>query len=183
MLLLGCPWGQCPIKKQILSMSKETNINGGWNSQKALHVPFPPLMKPIFVGRRRVIPSHVANKFGSWFGTNEKLLRGVNGPISTTNDYLNTAYNDVVCLCGSCRNNALSRTHRKRFDLLQFSPNMWRVFPLFIDFPSNTNIFTWIVRRALNAISDRNKIAFWFSRNRNSVSFKIPTLTLSQHYW
>ena len=24
MLLLGCPWGQCPIKKQILSMSKET---------------------------------------------------------------------------------------------------------------------------------------------------------------
>ena len=135
MLLLGCPWGQCPIKKQILSMSKETNINGGWNSQKALHVPFPPSMKPIFVGRRRVIPSHVANKFGSWFGTNKKLLRGVNGPISTTNDYLNTAYNDVVCLCGSCRNNALSRTHRKRFDLLQFSPNMWRVFPLFIDFP------------------------------------------------
>ena len=57
-----------------------------------------------------VIPSHLVNRFGSWFGTNNKLSRGVIGPISTTNDYLNTAYNDVVCLCGSCRNNALSRS-------------------------------------------------------------------------
>ena len=55
--------------------------------------PIPPSMGPIFVGRRWDIP----NRFGSWFGTNKKLLRGVNGPISTTNDYLNTAYNDV-CL-------------------------------------------------------------------------------------
>ena len=108
MLLLGCPWGQCPIKKQILSMSKETK----WWMElpEGFACPIPPSMGPIFVGRRQVIPSHLVNRFGSWFGTNNKLSRGVIGPISTTNDYLNTAYNDVVCLCGSCRNNALSRS-------------------------------------------------------------------------
>ena len=110
MLLLGCPWGQCQSRneKQILSMSKETK----WWMElpEGFACPIPPSMGPILVGRRRVIPNHLANRFGSWFGTNRKLLCGVIGPISTTNDYLNTAYNDVVCLCGSCRNNALSRS-------------------------------------------------------------------------
>ena len=39
--------------------------------------------------------------------SNSKLLRGVIGPMSTANDDLNTEFDDVVSLCGSCRNNAL----------------------------------------------------------------------------
>ena len=44
------------------------------------------------------------NRFESLFGTNSKLLRGVFGPRSTPNDYLNTVLNDVVSLRQSCRN-------------------------------------------------------------------------------
>jgi len=38
----------------------------------------------------QVISGRLANRFGSRFGTNTKLLLGVIGPISTPNDYLNT---------------------------------------------------------------------------------------------
>ena len=74
--------------------------NGRWNSQKALQM----------------------NRLGSLFGTNiiiaglwyawyiAKLLHGVFDPIFTPNAYLNTVFNDVVSLCGSCRNNALPRS-------------------------------------------------------------------------
>ena len=70
----------------------------------------PPSMGPIFAGRGRVISGRRANTFGSRFGTNTKLLRGVFGPTSIPNDYLNTVFDDVVSLCGSCRNNALQRS-------------------------------------------------------------------------
>ena len=43
---------------------------------------------------------------GSRFGTN--LLRGVIGPISTGNDYLNTVFDYLVSLRGSCRNKRTS---------------------------------------------------------------------------
>ena len=35
---------------------------------------------------------------------NTESLRGVIGPISTANDYLNAAFDVVISLCGSCRN-------------------------------------------------------------------------------
>ena len=70
----------------------------------------PPSMRPIFAGRGRVISVRRANTFGSRFGTNTKLLRGVFGPTSMPNDYLNTVFDDVVSLCGSCRDNALPRS-------------------------------------------------------------------------
>ena len=34
---------------------------------------------------------------------NTKLLRGVIGPIFSLNDYLNTVFDNVVGLCGSCK--------------------------------------------------------------------------------
>ena len=45
---------------------------------------------------------HLANRLGSWFGMNTKLLHGVIGPIFTLNDYLNTVFDNVVGLRGSC---------------------------------------------------------------------------------
>ena len=108
MLLLGCPWEQCPnIKKQILSTSKETK----WWMElpEGFACPIPPQWSQ-FVGRRRVIPSHLANRFGSWFGTNKKLLRGVSGP----------AYNIVFCLCVSCRFSRFSMIQRNPVNVNQF---------------------------------------------------------------
>ena len=55
-------------------------------------IPIPPSMGPDFAGRGRIISGRLANILGSPFGTNTKLLRGVIGPISTPNDYLNTLY-------------------------------------------------------------------------------------------
>ena len=47
-----------------------------------------------------------------------KLLRGVIGSISRPNDYLNTVFDDVVSLPGSCENNALSRSPREKVQLV-----------------------------------------------------------------
>ena len=63
----------------------------------------PAWMGPIFVRRGRVISGLLADRFGSWFGMNTKLLHGVMGPISTPNGYLNTVFDDAVSLHGSCK--------------------------------------------------------------------------------
>ena len=54
---------------------------------------------PISAGRGRVISGRLANKFGSRFGTNTKLLPGVIGPISAPSDYLSTVFDDVILAC------------------------------------------------------------------------------------
>ena len=55
--------------------------------------PLPPAsMEPISAGRGRVISGRLANRFGSRFNTNTKLLRGVIGPISAPYDYRNTVF-------------------------------------------------------------------------------------------
>ena len=62
--------------------------NGGRLTQKAFLDPLPPSMGPIFVGRGQIISGRLANRFGSRFGTNTKLLRRDIDPISTLNDYI-----------------------------------------------------------------------------------------------
>ena len=73
-----------------------------------------PSVKPIFAGRGRVFLSRLANRFGSRFGANTKLLRGLFSPIFTLNDCLNTVVDDVVSLCGSWEHNVLQRSPRKK---------------------------------------------------------------------
>ena len=92
----------------------------------------------------RAISGRLANRFGSRFWKNPKLLRGVLGPISTPNDYLNTVFNDidVITLCESCRNNAHG-PHRKSLNLLQFSPCVWKVFPEYVTCRSPSQIETY----------------------------------------
>ena len=53
-----------------------------------------------------VISGHLANRFGSRFGMNTKLVCRVIGPISMPNDYLSTVIK-CVSLRGSCKNNGL----------------------------------------------------------------------------
>ena len=62
----------------------------------------------------RLISGRLANRLGSRFGTNTKLFCGVIGPISAPNYYLNTVFDGVISLRGSCRNNALPRFPREK---------------------------------------------------------------------
>ena len=82
-----------------------------------------------------------------------KLLCGVIGAISTPNDNLNTVFDDVVSLCRSCRNNALAQLVWDKLKLVA----IFSLWCMWNTTPSNKNTFTWIVRRALNAIINRNK--------------------------
>ena len=62
--------------------------NGGPLTQKAFLDLLTPSVGPISAGRGRIISGHLAYRFGSRFGTNTKLLRGVIGPMSTLNDHV-----------------------------------------------------------------------------------------------
>ena len=118
-----------PNQEIPLAMSKKRQ-NGGRNSQETLRAPFPLVMGSIFAGRGRVISGSLANRLGSRFGTNSKLLWEVISPISTRNDQLNTVFDDVVRLRGSCKNKRPSHgPHGKNFSLLQFSFCVWKISP------------------------------------------------------
>ena len=135
-IFIGLP--MAPFMEWALSVEKRQN--GGRLSQKALAVPLP-LQRSRFL---RAISGRLGNRFESRFWKNPKLLRGVIGPISTPNDYLNTVFNDidVISLCESCRNNAHG-PHRKSLNLLQFSPCVWKVFPEYVTCRSPSQIETY----------------------------------------
>ena len=103
-LLLGCLWGQHPIKK-----CEANSFCQKWQTEipEGFACPIPSINGADFVGRERVISGNPANRFGSGFGSSTKLLHEVINPISVPNGYLNTVFDDVVSLCGSCRKNAL----------------------------------------------------------------------------
>ena len=73
-------------EKHILSLSKKKTK---WRTdiREGFACPIPHSKGPIFAKRGRVISGRLANRFGSRFGTNTKLLRGVIGPVSTSNYY------------------------------------------------------------------------------------------------
>ena len=102
-----------------------------WTAQpEGLACSTPPSIGPIFAERGRVISGRLANRFGSQLELNTELLRGVVHPISTPNDYRNTVFDDdVISLSGSYRNNALPRSPRESFSLLQLTPYIEKVFP------------------------------------------------------
>ena len=69
-------------EKHILSMSKKDKMADGSPRRFCVsHSPFK-------------VSGRLANRFGSRFGRNTKLLRGVIGPISSPSDYLDTASDD-----------------------------------------------------------------------------------------
>ena len=116
-VIIGQPLRATP-NEELPSIYVEKIQNGGCNSQKSFRVPFL-LQWTDFWREGRVISCCLANRFGSPFGTNTKLLRGVIGSIFTPNDYLNTVFNEVVSqLPGSCENNALSRSPREKLQLV-----------------------------------------------------------------
>ena len=83
-------------EKHILSMSKKDKMADG--SPRRFCVSHSPFKGADYcgekLGRGRVISGRLANRFGSRFGRNTELLRGVIGPISSPSDYLDTACDD-----------------------------------------------------------------------------------------
>lgn len=124
-LLLCCPWRQRPIMKwegNSFNVKKDKSMEG-------FACPTPPSMGWTFARRGWVTSFHLANRCGSRFVKNTKLLRGVTGPISTPNDHLNTVFDDVVSLCRSCRNNTFPQSPReKKINFWQFSSCVWKGF-------------------------------------------------------
>ena len=114
----GYYWAACKgntqliNEKQFLFKSKKTK----WQTEipEDFACPIPPVNGANFVGREWVISGHLANRFGSELGTSTKLMHGVIDLTSTPNDYLNTAFDDDVSLCKSCRKNALPRSAQER---------------------------------------------------------------------
>ena len=114
--------------------------------------PTPTSMGPISAGRGRVISGRLANRFGSRFGTNTKLLPGVIGPISAPSDYLSTVFDDVILACAGAAETMPPPSppppdgpHGKTFNLyrlLRFSPCVCKVLPEYAICRSNRNIFT-----------------------------------------
>ena len=111
--------------------------------------PTPTSMRPISAGRGRVISGRLANRFGSRFGTNTKLLPGVIGPISAPSDYLSTVFDDVILACAGAAETMPppppDGPHGKTFNLyrlLRFSPCVCKVLPEYAICRSNRNIFT-----------------------------------------
>ena len=131
----------------------------------------------------------LANRSRRRFGTNVKLCCEVIGPTSTLNDYLNTVFNDVVSQCvGTAETMPFHRPQGKSFNLLKSHALQERNM-LFVDLPVKQKIHCihlpcMIVRRALNAISDRNLICFVSFKEQKITEwkkyFKRPKLTLSR---
>ena len=93
--IIGLPV-RATFNQEYPSIYVEERQNGERNSQRVLRIPPPPSapasMGAISAGRGRVTSGRLANRFGSRFNTNTKLLRGVIGPISAPHDYRNTVF-------------------------------------------------------------------------------------------
>ena len=143
--LLGCLW------RPILYLKKTK-----WRTAHPEGVAYPTStsMGPISAGRGRVISGRLANRCGSRFRTNTKLLPGVTGPISAPSDYLCTVFDDVILACAGAAETMSpppptptprKRPHGKTFNLyrlLRFSPCVCKVLPEYAICRSNRNIFT-----------------------------------------
>lgn len=84
-----------------------------------------PSTGPIFSGKGTGHFSSSGEQIRSWYRINNKLFRGVVGPVSVPNDYLNALFNDVIILWESYRNNV---PHGQSLKLLQFTLCVWKVF-------------------------------------------------------
>ena len=74
-----------------------------------------------FCEEGRVISGRLANRFGSRFGrTQNYYVELLALYLCGVNDYLNAVFDDVVSLCGSCRNKFMPSHHlyRKSFNFV-----------------------------------------------------------------
>ena len=99
-LFIGLPVRATP-NQELPSIYVKKRWNGGWNSQKALHVSSL-LQWGRFLGRGWVILGCLANRLWSPFGRNTKLLCGVKPSPDRSIDLgiLWEAYHKIFCVFG-----------------------------------------------------------------------------------
>ena len=155
--------GNAQFRNYLPSMSKKDKVADG-TPRRALYVPFPLLWGRFLWGGEES------------FKVVWRTSSGVIGPISTSNDYLNTIFVKLVSLWGSFRNHALPRSHGKSFNVLQFS-----LFPykkgIFCRSPRRIEtLFTWIVRRAVKYSTEINwKLICFASFKKQKIKFTVIT--------
>ena len=91
-VIIGRPVMAKPNYKMETASSVQKKDKTADRTPRRLCVSHSSSIGPSFAGRGRVISGHLANRFGSRFGTDTKLFPGVIKPISTPNDYLNTVF-------------------------------------------------------------------------------------------
>ena len=151
--------------KQILSLSKKIK----WRTElpESFASPILSLVGPIFA--RRDVSFQVVWRTDLEVDVDEhKIIVWSYWPyICTVNDYLNAVFDDVVSLCGSCRNNALPPSLQEKLCLVAILSRAVceksflkkEICYNFCRLPCQIKTYSlgWTVRRALNTISDRNK--------------------------
>ena len=126
-------------------------------------------MGPISAGRGRVISGRLANRCGSRFRTNTKLLPGVTGPISAPSDYLSTVFDDVILACAGAAETMPPPPPPPTVPMGKTSTctgccdSLPACVKSFANMLFVGQIETYSLRRALKAISDRNETETQFS--------------------
>ena len=140
----------------------------GWQTElpEGFACLIPHSMEPIFEERRQVILGHLAKRFGRQFENKNYCIVLLALYLLRIIIQIQYYFDDCISLCGSCSVETMPShgPHRKSFDLLQnyslpvCEKSFLKKGICYLQItPSNSNIFTRKVRRALNATSYRNK--------------------------
>ena len=105
-IFLGCLWRQCPIKKNVATLTLQHKEKMVEETPRRLCISYSSFVGSNFCSKGTGHFRLSGKQIWKSIWTNTKLLQGVIGPISAPNYYLNTVFNDVVSLCKSYRNSA-----------------------------------------------------------------------------
>ena len=119
-LIIGLPVGATPTQ-EVPSVYVEKLQNGGRNSQKALTVPFPLECGRFLQGGDWPFQIVWRTDLEVEVERTHWVIAWAYWPYIFQDDYLNTVFDEVLSLRGSCRNNALPRSHGKSFEELHLS--------------------------------------------------------------
>ena len=105
-IFLGCLWRQCPIKKNVATLTLQHKEKMVEETPRRLCISYSSFVGSNFCSKGTGHFRLSGKQIWKSIWTNTKLLQGVIGPISAPNYYLNTVFNDFVSLCKSYRNSA-----------------------------------------------------------------------------
>ena len=126
---LGCPWGQRPIKKWEANSFYVKKDNMADRTPTRLCKSHCLFSGANFCKEGRVISGRLFNRFGSWFGRTQNYCVNLLALyLRSVNDYLNAVFVMLLACVGAVETMPSHRPYRKSFNLLQFSPCVWKVF-------------------------------------------------------
>ena len=150
------------------AFSVEKIQNGGRRTQKALRVPLPLYWSRFLRGGHESFQAVWQTDLEVDFERTQNYCVELLAQ-HPRRMIIQIRYSMMLSACaGAAATKPSPGPHGKSSNLLLFSPCVWKVFPEYVSIcRSHRQIetFTWVVRRALNAISDGNKT----ERNKTRV--------------